>query len=388
MQTITAPVGENGSNIINDVALIQAILLKTPRPVTGAPYLTSYDGLIGNITKGAIRDFQADHVFVAPDGQQGAPNPQATAGLVSPGDATWAKLLENVDRDFADMRVLPGGKTAYIAATAAELDAKIAAVDTFTFIPAFRAKVVACIQRMHALHGIAIGVCPQGARRDFQTQYELFTSGRNVTRAGPGESNHNFGMAVDLGFAGLRWLRSDGGVTDNEDSWLNKLSPGTGASEAMRFWEALRTVGTSAAVGAFRGPIDDRPHLQNWDDAGVSMSARLAALLSLPGEMRWRATSAPGTSAIYSCDLGLGGSLIPVGTAAQIWSRQATVTIEMLTQARAAQRSPTPMNEARALSSAPAAAAAVTQADVITVQQALRHQFEWADTHWQEWTAH
>lgn len=379
MQTITAPVGENGTNTISDAALAQAILLKTRRP-NGTAYLKSYDGLIGDITKGAIRDFQADHVL---------PDPGTTAGLVRPGDATWAKLLEQVDRDFADMRVLRGGKTVYIAATAAELQVKIAAVDTFTFTPAFRAKVVACIKRMHSLHGIALGVCPKGDRRNFQTQFELFNQVPKVTGAGPGESNHNFGMAVDLGFARLRWLRGDGAVTDNENPWLRRLNGETDiiSDEAMRFWEAMRTVGTSAEVGAFRGPQADRPHLQNWDDAGVSMSARLAAFLTSHGEMRWRASSSPKKSAVYACDLGLGGDPISVGTAAQIWNRQATVTVAMLTQARADSPHLAVRNQAKAdAPGLPPGNAAITQVDVITMQQALRHQFEWADANWKDWT--
>ncbi|MDQ2989999.1 MAG: hypothetical protein M3R60_12935 [Pseudomonadota bacterium] len=376
MQTITAPVGENGTNAISDAALVQAILLKTRRP-NGTAYLKSYDGLVGNITKGAIRDFQSDHV---PTG------PGVTAGLVKPADATWAKLLEQVDRDFADMRVLAGGKTVYIAATAAELQAKIAAVDTFTFTPAFRAKVIACIKRMHALHGIALGVCPKGDRRNFQTQFELFNQVPKVTGAGPGESNHNFGMAVDLGFAGLRWLRAEGAVTDNENPWLRRMNGETDniSDEAMRFWDAMRAVGTSAAVVAFRGPQADRPHLQNWDDAGVSMSSRLAAFLTSHGVMRWRASAA-----VYSCDLGLGGDPIPVGTAAQIWNRQATVTIAMLTQARANMAHSTAPSQGKAgAPGLPPGNVAITQANVIMMQQALRHQFDWADANWNDWTPH
>lgn len=381
MQTITAPVGENGTNTISDAALIQAILLKTRRPDSTA-YLKSYDGVIGDVTKGAIRQFQADHVL---------PDPDATAGLVKPGDATWAKLLEQVDRDFADMRVLAGGKTVYVAATAAELQAKIDAVATFTFTAAFRAKVIACIKRVHALHGIAIGVCPKGDRRNFQTQFELFNQVPKVTGAGPGESNHNFGMAVDLGFAGLRWLRADGTVADNENPWLRKLNGETDniSAESMRFWEAMRAVGTGAEVGAFRGPQADRPHLQNWDDAGVSMSARLAAFLTSHGEMRWRASAGPNKSAVYACDLGLGGDPIPVGTAAQIWSRQAPVTVAMLTQARANAAQARVRSEAKAgATTLPPVDVAITQADVIMMQQALRHQFEWADANWKDWTPH
>lgn len=337
MQTLTGSVGETGANNISDVALVQAILVKTQRARTrttpAAPYLASYDGVCDIHTIKAIRDFQTDHVFVSSDGTQSIANPRATAGLVAPNDATWTKLVEKVATGFSDMRVLAGGKTVYVAATAGQLQAKITATNAFTFTPAFRIKVIACINRMHALHGIAIGVCHQGDRRSFQTQYDLLTSGRNVTHAGPGESNHNFGMAVDLGFKGLRWLQSNGTVTENETSWLHRLDPQQRVPpEALKFWDALRTVGTSAEVGAFRGPVGDRPHLQNWNDAGVSMAARLADLLTRSGTMRWSTTRGA-----YSSDLGMGGDLYALGTAAQIWNRQATVTVDILTRARVAQ---------------------------------------------------
>jgi hypothetical protein len=402
MQLITGTVGEGGGNNISDVALIQAILVKTQRPMTatppGGPFLASYDGVCGDGTKAAIRDFQNHHVFVSADGRQSVANPNATAGLVSPNDATWAKLLEKVPAAFSDLRVLTGGKTVYVAATAAQLAAKIAAANALTFTQAFRTKVIACINRMHTLHGIAIGVCRQGDRRNFQTQYDLLTSGRGVTNAGPGESNHNFGMAVDLGFEGLRWLQSDGTVTENETSWFHRLDPRQVlTAEALKFWEALRTAGTSAEVGAFRGPVGDRPHLQNWNDAGVSMAARLANLLTRSGTIRWTATRGA-----YSSDLGFGGELFAVGTAAQIWNRQATVTIEMLTRARTGQ--PAAARAAQAPAGAPQRQAppvppqggppnrppqqpaAVTQADVTAMRQELRRQFELADANWQNWT--
>ncbi len=180
--------------------------MKIARPVSPGqlpgPYLSSYDGNCGPITKAAIRAFQADHVFVAGNGLQSAPNPNATAGQVHPGDATWMQLLARLPEAIADLRVLPGGKTVYLAASGAELLSRLSAVSAMTFAPAFRAKVQACLQRMHQLYGIAVGVCPQGDRRSFQSQYALLAQGTGVTNAGPGESNHNFGMATDIGFAG------------------------------------------------------------------------------------------------------------------------------------------------------------------------------------------
>jgi hypothetical protein len=397
MQSLTGSVGENGANNISDIALVQAILVKTQRAATSttpaAPYLASYDGVCGGNTKAAIRTFQADHVFVSSDGTQSVANSRATAGLVAPNDATWAKLMEKVTSDFSDMRVLIGGKTVYIAATATQLQAKIAATNALTFAPSFRTKVIACINRMHTLHGIAMGVCNQGDRRDFQTQYNLLTGGAGVTNAGPGESNHNFGMAVDIGFEGLRWLQGNGKLIENETSWLHRLHA-MSASEELKFWELLRSVGTSAEVGAFRGPLSDRPHLQNWDDAGVNMGVRLADLLTRSGTMRWSAMRG-----VYSSDLSMGGNFYALGRAAIIWNRQATVTVDMLTRTRAAQAARTgqqrlgmplgapsrPMQPGNPPQGAPGLTP-VTQADVVAMQRELRRQFELADTNWQNWT--
>lgn len=378
MQLITASVGENGTNSINDSALVQAILLKTQSTATAArpagPYLSSYDGVVGNGTKTAIRNFQTDHVFISADGTQSANVPNATAGLVRPGDATWTKLLERVDPAFSDMRVLVGGKTVYVAATAAQLQTKVAAANALIFTAGFRLKVINCMNRMHELYGTAISVSAQGDRRNFQQQYDLLNSGRGVTNAGPGESNHNFGMAVDLGFKDLRWLKRDGTVVENETSWFHKMDAETGFSgESTRFWDILREVGTSPQVGAFRGPVSDRPHLQNWNDAGVSMTARLPFLLTSAGQMRWSRANG-----VYTCDLGYGGDYYPVGTSSQIWNRQATVTIAQITQARAAARAARPPR--------PAPTAPVTQADVIAMQAALRADFDAADAAWRTWT--
>ena len=390
MQAITGAVGDGAANAIHDVALIQAILVKTTRAAaTGrvaAPYLASYDGVCGNGTKAAIRAFQADHVMVLNAAQQSVLNTNATDGQVKPGDATWTALLAQVPADFANLRVLTNGKTVYVEATAAQLQTKITAVAALTFAPAFRVKVLACINQMHSIHGVALGVCAQGDRRTFQAQYALLTNGQGVTNAGPGESNHNFGMATDIGFAGLSWLHADGALDTNETSWLHHLS-GVSNAEANRFWDAMRTVGTSTPVGAFRGPVGDRPHLQNWNDANVSMTARLAVHLQASGSMRWARAGG-----VYTCDLGLGGAMYPVGTAAQIWNLQATVTAANITQARAAAAAAGPPGgprggPARPGAGAPPAPAVVTQADVTAMRQLLRDQFDLADTNWQNWTA-
>ena len=310
MQALSGTVGDGGANAVHDAALVQAILVKNRRPARAAAqrpaYLASYDGTCGPQTIAAIRQFQSDHALLNAAGTAAAPNVNATPGRVDAGDATWTAMVANVDAGFADLRVLTGGRIAYVQATQGRVNARLAALANLTFTTAFAAKMRNCINEMSRIHGIAVGVCRQGDRRTFQQQYDLFTSGRGVTNAGPGESNHNFGMAADMGFEGLRWLRSNGTVVENETCWLHRLDPAQNGSnaEANRFWGALRTVGTSAVVGAFRGPVGDRPHLQNWDDAGVVMAVRLADLLTRSGTMRWQ-----GRRGAYSCDFGLGGPL-------------------------------------------------------------------------------
>ena len=386
MQHLTGTVGEGGANARHDTALVQAMLVLTTRPPGLDPsrsrYLAKIDGDCGNRTKAAIRQFQYDQVFVDPSGRASQAVPGATAGMVRDGDRTWTKLVAAVQPPFNDLRVLPGSKTVYAAADAAAVNASIGHAHQMTFQATFRLDVIAVMRRMLENFGIAIDVCRDGDRRTFQTQYELLISGRNVTRAGPGESNHNFGQAVDLGFAGLRWLRENGTLVTNEDAWLHQLDPRqTATGEALFFWNALRTTGVQA--GLFRGPESDRPHLQAWSDAGIDMASRLAAHLTSVGTMRWQ-----GRAQRYQCDLGFGGRFFDVGSAAQIWSRQSPVTVEMLTQARA-QTGPAAAGSGAGRTGAAAAAPAParpTAVDVAAMRDALRADFDASDVKWNSWT--
>ena len=388
MQLISASVGENATNTVSDVALVQVILLKTTRAAApnraAGPYLASYDGAAGPATTAAIKAFQADHLMVLNAAKQSVLAPSATLGQVKPSDATWAKLLTEVPAEFANLRVLSSGKIVYVQATAAELQGKISAANDLTFTATFRTKVIACINKMHADYGIAVGVCPKGDRRTFQAQFQIRRDTPANTKAGPGESNHNYGMATDIGFAGLRWLHANGTVQANEDPWLKYLHAAK-AAEETRFWTALRTVGTSAAVGAFRGPLSDSPHLQNWDDSTVSMTLRLAAHLQASGTMKWSRGVVASGATTYKCDLGLGVAQYDVGTAMQIWDLNATLTAATLTQARAAAAAAAAAHAPRG-TPPPKPQPPATAADVTAMRQALRAQFDLADTNWRNWT--
>lgn len=380
MQAIGKAVGDGQPNEVSDVTLIQAALVKISRPAgKGRPtghYIASYNGIFSKGTTEAITAFQNDHKL------SGA---QVTVGLANPGDGTFQAIAAALPRDVADLRVLPRANTAYAAASQTDFTKRQGEATSKLFTAAFKVKVSDTISRMFKETGIVLAVDPDGDHRTFQKQYALRTSGRGVTNAGPGESNHNFGGAVDLGFKGLRWLKPDGTVVQETGWWLAEMP----AKNQQAFWNKLRSTGI--ACGAFHGPLGDRPHLQNWNDAGVSMVSRLAALLTGSGSMKW--TAAHG---VYSCDLGLGGKLVPVGTSVQIWEQKATVAAATIHRLRTAHQAPGanpqgPVQRPGPAPSRPGAAGSRPPADdateVASMRQALRQQFDLAEARWRDWTA-
>jgi hypothetical protein len=413
MQNLTGTVGEGGGNARHDVALVQALLAVTHRPANLDPkksqYLTGIDGDCGDGTIGAIRRFQNDQIFGDAATGTSRAVAGATPGRIAPSDVTWTKLVAVVPNDFRDLRVLRGSKTVYVGAPATEREASVSLLDRFTFEATFRAKVAAVVNQLHADTGLVASLCRwsetncKAARRDFQTQYELLIDPAGPTNAGPGESNHNFGQAVDLGFKDLRWLKPDGTVEEKESSWMHKLDPKQKATgESLFFWNVLRETGEK--LGLFRGPEADRPHLQAWSDDKVSMPRRLVDLLnrvSVDRRMKWdvRWVKLPNKtrkSTCYQCDLGYGFDFFDVGSAAEIWTRQATINERTLTTARAqsgrfaaamAVRSHGVAAPAMGASvGARGATPAVTAQDVADMKAALRAYFEAADREWARWT--
>jgi hypothetical protein len=377
VQSLTGSVGQGGTNRRHDVALVEVLLNLARRPatldLTRARYLGNTDGVADAALVAAIRRFQDDQTLLA-RARNGAPRLQPTAaanasGVITAGDASWTSLVAAVPAEYGALRVLDGSKIVYVADPIARRTANVQRAAALSFAPVFAGRVRDLIQRIHARHGIAISVNVDGDRRTFQKQYELATDGRGTTNAGPGESNHNYGQAVDLGFAGLRWFRADASLVTNETSWLHRLDPGQrGTGEATIFWDMLRSEG--GRIGLHRGPIGDRPHLQAWNDQTVSMGTRLAVLLTLAGQMRWQRGARINKVRHYECDLGYGGKFFDVGSAAQIWARQSTITALLLEQARA-QAGPPP---------------SATQADIVAMREALRADFERAEARWSEWT--
>jgi hypothetical protein len=120
MQAISGSVGELGLNAKTDVALVQAILMKTQRSSAvgraAAPYLQRYDGAYGATTKIAIQAFQDDYVFNLVPTRNVAPI-NTSKGLIKPGDLTWQTLTAQVPPEWSDLSAIPGGTVVYVAAT-------------------------------------------------------------------------------------------------------------------------------------------------------------------------------------------------------------------------------------------------------------------------------
>jgi hypothetical protein len=354
MPDIKDSVGDGGTNHTHDVALVQA-MLRIVKDAKGAPYLPgNYDGVYGNSTKGAITRFQAEHKLVPPTGGAEKLGQIAAAG---PTNQALSGLLPAA---YADLRILTNSKTVYLPSDAADAKTSRKEISTYQeFETAFRGKVGDLVNEMFDVHKVALWVqASKGWRRTFAEQAD---PGLN-TKAGPGESNHNFGRAADLGFKSFRWLRGDG-TPHQDDDWLNSLHK-VKAAEAAALWDARDVF--AKKLGLFRLGFE-RIHLQSYDQKLISSQSSLAKLLNTVGTMGWKAG--------YQCDLGSGGKYwAKVGTAKDIWGLSSTLTKADIAKAMTA-----------------AAGKAVKEADIkaqklIDTKKALKGDFEAAEKNWIKWT--
>jgi peptidoglycan hydrolase-like protein with peptidoglycan-binding domain len=373
MPTILDSVGETGSNRLHDVALVQA-MLRVVKNAKGVSYLNSnYDGKYGPGTKAAITDFQIDNKLAeAPQPHaKEASNPQPagkeTLGIIRVGSATFQSLTAALPAEFSSMRIMENTSTVYMEGDKAAASASQSNVLLQTDLESsFRANVVRLVDLMYKTHGIVLSIAPKGTRRTFQGQADLSAS---VTNAGPGESYHNFGQAVDIGFNGLKWLAGDGKIVQ-DDWWLKKLEK-VSSAKCVAFWEARDKIADIVSPNLYRIETWDRPHLQTANKAQVSMGRSLVALLNAVGKTKWALGG--GSPNHYKSDLGLGGKKHDVGTARQIWAGNATVTKAMLAEAQSAK-----LKQQVKVTD-------IKDADVSGMQSMLKADFQAADSNWNRW---
>lgn len=362
MPDIKDSVGEGGANKNHDVALLQA-MLKVVKDAKGNAFLTTnYDGAYGGNTKTAIVNFQKEQGTGADK-----PGPtQETFGFVAKDGPTIKKLNDVLPADYKDIRIIEGTRTVYWPMKDTEsTDSQNAITGKADLDKDFRTKVGQLVQLMFDRHKIALTVTDSGWRRTFQKQYELATQPTPPTKAGPGESNHNFGMAVDIGFKGWKWMRGDG-TSKVDDWWLNSLAK-VSAAKSREMWEARNKIAFTELTMHPSALAGDLIHVQKLSDANVSMRLSLADLLDRVGTMHWEFKNSQ-----YHTDFGLGGDRYPVGNSKQIWDKTAPI-------------SATDLATALTKSGTPTKAASITAKELDAWRAKLRTEFETAEAKGADW---
>ncbi|MBC7928246.1 MAG: peptidoglycan-binding protein [Bryobacteraceae bacterium] len=351
MPDIKDSVGDGGKNLTHDVALVQVMLRVVKDAKSNAFLAGNYDGSYGTGTKTAIMNFQNEHKLI-PD-----KNPQETIGKMIVSGPSITKLSAMLPAEYKDLLVMPNQKTVYVPGTAADARASETAISADTeFEPSFRTKVASLVRQMFDTHKIVLWLTPTGRRRTFAQQ-----AAEVNTKAGPGESNHNFGRAVDIGFKDFKWVQGDGALK-KDAPWLNSLEP-VKAAEANAFWDARDALATK--LGMFRLQFE-RVHLQAFDQKTVSNQNSLAKLLNTAGTMQWKTA--------YQSDLGSAGKhWVKVGTAKEIWAQTSSVSKADIAKARAAATG-------KVVKETDIKADEVTQ-----MKKSLKADFEAADKNWLKW---
>lgn len=340
MTDITKKVGNKGNNLVHDVALVQAMLRLVKDAKQQTYFTVDYTGIHGDSTVKAITRFQEDQglgyepppppTAKAPANAKAEPPPPGKElyGTMEPNGVTLKKLVAMLPADYAGLRIIPNTKTVYLPGTQADATKSETAVTTYpSLVDDFRQKVAKLVNLMYARHKIVLSVPNDGWRRTFEQQANV--GGAN-TGAGPGESNHNFGRAVDIGFNGLRWLKGNGTI-QKDDYWLQKLAL-VSEAKAKELWNARNDIGITELKLNKTNKKGDIVHLQSFSDDNLSMARSLAKLLNTVGTTKWEAQ--PGIPNHYKSDLGEGGKTFAVGTTKEIWKGQAGVTKEMVVTAR------------------------------------------------------
>jgi hypothetical protein len=357
LPTITGNVGDGAANKTHDVALLQA-MLRIVKNAKGAPYFSgNYDGPYGKATKDAITAFQNDNTDRIKPGQLG----KEKLGVVDPGAATIVTLSTALPATHKNLRIIPGTNLVYLEGSQGDAQASASSIrNDAEFESTFKDLLARLVDSMYAEHKIVLKITPTGRRRTFAHQ-----AAETSTFAGPGESNHNYGRAADIGFKGLSWIQADGTIKQDAD-WLNALEK-TDKAKAYALWDARDAIARKLPLF----PLEfERVHLQLYDQKTFSNINSLVRLLNTVGKAKWAAG--------YKSDFGVGGALYQVGTAKQIWAGNATVARTDLAAALTAK-------EAAAKSTRVFKEADITQKQITEVQATLKSDFEAADKNWIKW---
>ncbi len=179
----------------------------------------------------------------------------------------------------------------------------------------FKKDIEKIIKEMHNL-GFAFGVM-QSAKagyRTFQTQNDIDPT---KTKAGPGESFHNYGLAVDLGV--LNWVDQEG--KSYNDFWLglmDKIAKYKGFSS--KIWRKRNSFcGNDVHSLSF-----ETIHLQGVPAAACGRTALSNCLNKAASNLNDTSWEYRIADKKYECNLGTKDTWKNIGTAKQMWAGNAT----------------------------------------------------------------
>lgn len=176
----------------------------------------------------------------------------------------------------------------------------------------FKSNIENVIKNIHEI-GFALGTLEKydAGYRTFQEQYDIDPS---KTNAGPGESFHNYGLAVDLGF--LQWIDEDGEVHD-EDYWLGTMD---GMGEYSGFSNKLWDKRDSFKGSSLHTISGERIHMQGIKSSASGRMA-LVKTLNKSSVNGWKYRKNGDKE--YDCNFGVDGDWKKIGTAKQMWNKEA-----------------------------------------------------------------
>jgi hypothetical protein len=381
MPRIDDPVGAGARNSIHDVALIRAMLTlirnKAGVPYYQGDYQFDKDPTAVRLT---IEAFQVENGLVP--AKLGPPTGSEQRGVVRHGGATWNLMVERLPPAWRGMRTLEGVPVAYLPMPRAKLDKNINLfhMGSKNLWGSLADSVLRLFRDFYDKSQISLVLMNSGGWRSFDDQLDMNSD------SGPGETIHNYGYAVDLGFDGLEYLDRSGA----------KFSAGRGLEELgpvnkKNFFLARNNVARGLYETIKGG---DFYHLQAFDDDTLDSVGSFMALLEAHGPKKMKWAPRLRTPTDYLCDLGLGGDKYYVGTATDIWELNTTYRISKDDLARAlnSRRKREPgfqpgvfLGSGNFPADGEISAEQVSAAHLAAVQTMLRGEFLAAEARWARW---
>jgi hypothetical protein len=396
MPDIKDTVNGSGSQV-QDIAMVQ-MMLKVIKDAKGIPYLkTNYSGTWSDDTKDAIVRFQNDQKLIGGKASE-------TSGAVGAHSETFRKLNQLLPAQYKDAMILPGARTVYFPGSAKDAASSASHISSNQDLDMkFRLKAGQFVNEFYDQTKIVLKNTDSGLRRDFKSQMTV------TSQAGPGESNHQFGQAADIGFQGLRWVDGDGTIR-TDTAWLNAgetkaTKAHMSGAKAQEFWKAHHAL-AFGKVGLFKTNLaGDDIHVQAYPDSSVSYARSMARLLNLTSASKWEPAGRDAAKHnVYESDFALGGKRFTVGTAKQIFGGNAAIRKDDVVAALAATKKdlskldvfkefqvvksvkvvpgklPTPFDPTKLTTKD------ITEADLELLRKAAQKDWVKADQNWKQWT--